>query len=636
MGKKKEIIATFKGKKELTIKKRNEQHVTALNYSINQDVSYSNLAKKLDNIRKDLIKGGYKGEASVAIKLAGLGWRSGFGENVTEGFNIYDDNHARDSGGQDIGKTITNYKISAFQIYLYDKLPTKAGGHGKHNDCLYDSIIKAFNDNRDKLPISIRSRTKFKEFLGLDRNELVPYTDVSKIEKEFKGNVSITVYGDHSYNSGIEAPLNINIRLHDAHYELKCNDNRSHTKGVLYKPREKVNVRSYVYDGTIAKVFDGKEITTMNLEQLRIMDNYDSKYLLINARVEKELESVYNEYVDYGIKMIKYTEGKFNLFKYKNYPQFAYDSFRYFSKAIKEPKELESIEELIISKAMAGGLLYAEKGYTGYGKTIDLNSFYASCMKQQGLYLPDHKGTAKKLVKEDLKLKTDHYDGYFFEIGFYHAEIQSDGMFFQIHKHGWYTSWDMMLANELKLNWSLIQDDECNAYIYNKKTCIRADQYFGDYVKYWYDTKLAGFKEIKYIALSPLWGKLMERNYTNKYTKTGVIELNDNEEVEYIRPCVVDGVEGEKILIKNVDRLYKSNYARVGAFLTSYARLKLVRMIKPYKDSIVRIHTDSITINEDIDFKDLKFSDKIGDWKEDNKYSGQIKVHHVNKIEKLD
>ena len=632
----KEVIATFKGKEELTIKKRNDQHITALNYSLNHEVQYNVLVKKLNNIRKDLIKGKYKGTASVAVKLAGLGWRSGYAQDITDGFNIYDDNHARDSGGQDIGATITSYKIVGFQIYLWDKLPTKAGGHGKHNDCLYDSIIKAFNDNRDKLPISIRSRTKFKEFLGLDRNELVPYTDVSKIEKEFKGNVSISVYGDHSYNSGIEAPLNINIRLHDAHYELKCNDNRSHTKGVLYKPREKENVRSYVYDGKIAKVFDGKEIITMNLEQLRVMDNFDSKYLLINARVEKELESVYNEYVDYGVKMLKYTDNKFNLFKCKNYPQFAFDSFRYFSKAIKEPNELESIEELLISKAFAGGLLYAEKGYTGYGKTIDLNSFYASCMNQQALFLPDHKGISKKLVKKDLKLVTEHYDGYFFEVGFYHAKIESDGMFFQVHKSDWYTSWDMMLANELGLSWSLIQDDECNAYIYNKKTCIRGNQYFGDYVKYWYNTKLAGFKEIKYICLSPLWGKMMERDYSNKFTKTNVIELNDNEEVEYVRPCVVNGVDGHKFFVKNVDRLYKSNYARIGAFLTSYTRLKLVRMIRPYRDQIVRIHTDSITVKTDIDFKDLKFSNKLGDWKLESKYSGKIKIHHVNKIKKIE
>jgi len=84
-----------------------------------------------------------------------------------------------------------------------------------------------------------------------------------------------------------------------------------------------------------------------------------------------------------------------------------------------------------------------------------------------------------------------------------------------------------------------------------------------------------------------------------------------------------------------VDKIYKTDYARVGPFLTAFSRMLLVRQMLPFAKHIQRIHTDSFLLDCDmIVDKTIKLSNKLGEWKIEQRKSGnKIRIHNVNKIE---
>ena len=82
--------------------------------------------------------------------------------------------------------------------------------------------------------------------------------------------------------------------------------------------------------------------------------------------------------------------------------------------------------------------------------------------------------------------------------------------------------------------------------------------------------------------------------------------------------------------LKN-DNIFKSDFARVGPFLTSYCRTKISEIItKNFKvENIVRIHTDGfIVVNETIP-KEL-LSLEIGKFKIE--HEGKCKINNTNNI----
>jgi hypothetical protein len=179
---------------------------------------------------------------------------------------------------------------------------------------------------------------------------------------------------------------------------------------------------------------------------------------------------------------------------------------------------------------------------------------------------------------------------------------------------------------------SVVCDGKVNHYYYDAKKCVRTKQVFGSWVNYWYDVKQK-HKAAKPI-LSSLWGKMMEK-HINKYYIT-----EDQEDVDFdkygkvlmVQPCKVRGKGGYKVFVQK-EKIYKSSWARIGCFLTAFARRQLARTAMPYAKHIVRIHTDAFTVSSDIKLDTLKFGKGLGEWKvEKNKSGPKIRIPHVNKI----
>ena len=121
-----------------------------------------------------------------------------------------------------------------------------------------------------------------------------------------------------------------------------------------------------------------------------------------------------------------------------------------------------------------------------------------------------------------------------------------------------------------------------------------------------------------------LWGSLSAKS---KYSK--IVNECDSFEVESnFKIKSVDNINGDNIKINYINKnlLFKTNEARV-VFITAFARFRLFKMIKQYKNSICRIHTDSIILDKHIE---LKTGTGLGDWKIEA--SGQCFIKNVNNV----
>ena len=73
------------------------------------------------------------------------------------------------------------------------------------------------------------------------------------------------------------------------------------------------------------------------------------------------------------------------------------------------------------------------------------------------------------------------------------------------------------------------------------------------------------------------------------------------------------------------------DYARMSPFITAYARSKVSKLVENYKDDVIRVHTDSITVPASTK---LEVSNKIGKLKIE--YEGKAIVESRCKLNKLE
>ena len=184
----------------------------------------------------------------------------------------------------------------------------------------------------------------------------------------------------------------------------------------------------------------------------------------------------------------------------------------------------------------------------------------------------------------------------------------------------------------------LIQDDKPNAYVYD--SFETGHNIFGN----WYGI-ITQLRElfpknilIKFLA-SSLSGQITNRFMTCKSYDEIVDEkldvgLTDKHKYvlikQYIRTDKL-GNDTDYYDLINSEKPFSYNI-RMMPFLTAYARNKIARLALKDINSVVRIHTDSVTFNTPqefskqhsmLDFTSLKLEDKttgIIDWKNSNKY----------------
>jgi hypothetical protein len=130
--------------------------------------------------------------------------------------------------------------------------------------------------------------------------------------------------------------------------------------------------------------------------------------------------------------------------------------------------------------------------------------------------------------------------------------------------------------------------------------------------------------------LNSIWGVLCEK-------KKSKIIINENDDLEYVfnmnevHSCLPFDKNADSYILKKyvLDDPYETPFARLGTFLVSKCRQELSRLIEPYIDSIVRIHTDGFISSKKLPL-DNKIGDNIGDLKVG--YCEYIHVENVNKV----
>jgi hypothetical protein len=326
----------------------------------------------------------------------------------------------------------------------------------------------------------------------------------------------------------------------------------------------------------------------------------------------QELKQTWADYIQNAKDTYYESEYFIDMMKYPCLTVAAQDLWRQTAKIYNVAEPMSQNEQLLISKSFRGGLIWCEKGATGNGSCYDINSMYPSVMVNQYFQFPVKAGVAMKLTAAEFnELK-------YYKCGIYDAVVEGTSMFFKPAAKGcYYTHFDLTLAKELGLSIK-INDGDWNFYCYNQDSLVKGSLLFGPFVEKIYALKKANPSNKTYKGLlRSLWGKLCEKAKLRKIIKDNdkdIFDLPPNAELKTID--TLDG--GIKVkYFPDASKLYKNQLARVGCFLTSYARLTFVRQVAKYKESIVRIHTDSVLLKAGC-IPDFKLSDDLGCWKIDD------------------
>lgn len=228
-----------------------------------------------------------------------------------------------------------------------------------------------------------------------------------------------------------------------------------------------------------------------------------------------------------------------------------------------------------------GGLLWSRED-NKYKKlySYDINSFYPSLMIDKAFTYPVKQGTLMKIDN----IKQNGYIKY----GIYKLIVDdNNNPLFQKHENNLYTHYDIKAMDLLNINYQLDNTDDYNCVIYDKdrvngRLCFskymdRMDKYKNDNVNHKF------CKYIKQIK-NALWGYM---------------SINDG-------------------------------YGRLGIFLTSFGRLKLIELIHNNINDIVHINTDGFYTTTRIKAFDNLISDEIGRLKREkceNIYIKGKKIH---------
>jgi hypothetical protein len=469
----------------------------------------------------------------------------------------------------------------------------KGGVDDKFNDCLYKCLYLGCNSNRKTIPEEIRIPSRLKTFLKLNRFEKVDSKYIKDIDELFKTH-KINLTGDEIYISPKTSNLTINIKLKDGHYTLIDNKDRKTPKKIRFNITDDMPV--YIFKSNVelktTKYYDGVKFITMPTQQFYKDIKNTYKYICYKSHSDN-IEKEYDELQETRYQL--FTATKIDIFKYDHLHNCILETLMKYSKALTEPEEITNEEAYFIDQAYMGGLRWCEKDYQGQLYGIDRNSSYPAIVSSNRFVFPVKAGTFKKYTQEEFnKLE-------FYSFGIYHCHIENDNRkLFSSNLYYYYTQHDLRRAKELNMKISIIEDGSSNALLYERDKLVRGDHVFGAYVDKFYELKKQAKKDNNKILgsickdfLNLPWGLMCKKNKKSMVKKYNAdFKAGDGFELNEIQTYGKQG--GEFILTKyiNTKKVFKSNYARLGVFLTSYCRYQMSKTIEPYSDQVKRIHTD--------------------------------------------
>ena len=580
-------------------------------YTSKKKQTKDSMITKIKRLQKISHDGNLNVDFEVAI-LTDEGWRSDKIFTVHEEPLIFDpENYNYDNAIE------FNCDYRTFAIFLIPKLDVVGNNSdNKKNDCLYTAIRHILED---KMPEGFRSPKTFKKRIGVERLDGVDISKMSLVEELMK--VNINVVGEHIFTSSNKYNKNINLKLSKGHYSI----NQQARTANSFK-----NSKAIIFYRIIKEEIHFVSLSNEWVEEYISMSSVTQKYsdhFLVNSQSNKyrTLKQDFDEFVKARDELLNVSEGFIDLYETPLMKSSAMHVFHHQARHLPKPEPISALEASWIDKAFSGGLIYSKKE-TSYEKAvcIDQNSQYAFNLSNKNFMFPIKAGKFSTITNDEIT----SYAPY----GIFRCVISNDDKYnnlnklFRFNKLNYYTHYDISNAIRLKFKVDLIQDGQANALLYDASTRVKGDHTFGKTVDYLFDLK----QKVKYTKriISALWGSLCQKNKYNAYaSSTKKEELPENSKLISVHKTK-DGVRGT---YKKNDNIFKSNFARVGPFLTSYCRTKISETItKNFNaDNIVRIHTDGfIVVNEDIP-KEL-LSLEIGKFKIE--HEGSCIINNTNSI----
>ncbi|GES83410.1 hypothetical protein GLOIN_2v1472929 [Rhizophagus clarus] len=500
----------------------------------------SRLVRHLPN-RPDIIEVKYSGRKQFQILLPYENWKPGQWTTNGEDANLFSllDHYDASQLPDNIGDP---ERFDNFIIYMRDS-PAVSGGCGDTNDCLYQCLKMVYGS----------------------------YSNMP--QKRLARSIAINVVGDHTYISKSPAQRRITLTLTNGHYSLALNPDRKHPSFECKRPKKPITYQENEVKDTI-HIYNGKEIkpiTVQQFQKLKFSKNYsfilakrqeslEKAYIRINAERDAFLQETKKLGIPIDISLLDWNIKRMTLWLFEK-----------LSVGIPANKPLDALEAQWISKAMMGGIIWAQNNWEGYERSYDETSLYPSI---QGY---------------------SHF-------GIFRASIEKkDTLLFRYNYHNVYTHIDLTRAKALGLQVTLIQDGASNALIYEKETRIRGSVIFEEYVDFLFKIKNQGgiAGQVAKRILNTLWGALCQRKKTYKTltTSSKSFDFLDGKVLDSIVPI---GEEQWRFQFTNPGNPFKGEYPRIAPFLLAHGRKFISETVQPYVDKVRRIHIDGFILEEDV------------------------------------
>jgi len=348
---------------------------------------------------------------------------------------------------------------------------------------------------------------------------------------------------------------------------------------------------TYTFDEDDVKMYDGETISSVAFTDYNTVIKNSHKFVKVKSETVDDLKTDYDEF----IKKAEFYKSEHTLLNYyatDNTAYLAYNIWCNKSKTIKKPEQILPVEEIPLSQSNRGGLHYGKRVENGY--EYDYNNFYLNNMSSSNFNFPNCQPDEIKTIttKEFNELPFICY-------GLYKCKITGNSMYVpksMCDTYQWINHFNLQIAKSENLTIEFDEHNGCNNMLYtherlNGKVVFKDHANFVDGLK----QKHRGTKcydNTKQLNTS-LWGFLCRKNKNRQTYKVNEnIYYNNFDDIEEIRYAE----KSTTILSKPTDKLFKTDYARIGSFLTGFSRLQLYKFIKAnVKDNdILYINTDSI------------------------------------------
>jgi len=593
-----------------------------------------------NRVRTDVLNGGVKGEISVNIlynKNDGnpATWKTIPFRNLKEIIEFGGEYYPEEDPDRKRPKAINYNSIHAITVNIM-KTGNNVMGESSNNDCLYYDCLKKSVPELENY--GIKNAKYLKEICGVKRDDKIPVEKLSLIENMLT-DYKIILTGDYNYYSKKKAKETLYLYLDNEHV-INCNwepkRNSAHIPGVTLSSR---NLIMYKFFGDPDKikcygqVENKKRSFQMSIKDKNKHNNADkSTELFVKCKNNSNLKEEYEGFIVNAEFIKKKLHEDYDLYKTGLISKSVLNRFLRLNRNI-NPESINPLEAQWIISCNTLSLTYYLKNYKGPGHEYDFASKYPSIYVHHDFMFPIKTGEFIFISKEEFNNMK------FFKYGIYRAIVTGyNPKLFQLNKNNYYTHYDLNFAKKFGYEIDLIFDDQPNFLHYSPDKLIKGRKVFDTIVNelFKYKKKHTVIKKL----LNSLWGVLCEKN-KDKY----FVSENKDCNIRY-------GMKIKSILrIKNYDlvkclnkiNVFKTNWARIGPFITGFCRREMANILKPIENKVIRVHTDGFLTTEPIKFEEkdsrktgfIKIGNNLGELKYEG-YCENLHIINLNNIIDLD